>query len=180
MTRTILHLNASARHQDSVSRRLSHLLVDHFGADTVVVRDLAEGVPFLDETWAAATFTPPKDRTSHQSDALKVSDGLVAEVQAADTIVIGTAMYNFNVPASLKAWLDQIARAGVTFQYGENGPEGLLNDKKVVVVIASGGTEIGSDYDFASPYLRFMFGFLGITDVTILDADGTETLVKAA
>ena len=92
--------------------------------------------------------------------------------------MIGSPIYNFGVPAVLKAWIDQIARAGVTFKYGENGPEGLLEGKKVIVTIASGGTAIGSDYDFATPYLKFALGFLGITDVTVLGKD--DLLTEAA
>ena len=108
------------------------------------------------------------------------NDSLVAELQAADTIVIGVAMYNFSIPASLKAWIDQIARAGVTFAYSETGPKGLLEGKKAIITIASGGTEIGSGMDFASDYLRFVLGFVGITDVTILNKDGAEVTAKAA
>lgn len=180
MTHTVLHLNASARHQNSVSRLNSRRVVEHLNGDTVVTRDLASGVPFLDETWAAATFTPPADRTEAQAAALSLSDELVAEVQAADTIVIGTAMYNFGIPATFKAWIDQIGRAGVTFAYTETCPKGLLEGKKVIVILATGGTPVGSEYDFASPYLRFVFGFLGITDVTIVDAEGAEALAQAA
>jgi FMN-dependent NADH-azoreductase len=117
------------------------------------------------------TFTPADARSDAQNEALSFSDTLVAEVIAADTIVIGTPIYNFGAPAVLKAWIDQIARAGVTFQYTENGPEGLLEGKKVIIAVASGGTQIGSDYDFASPYLKFALGFLGITDVTVLSKD---------
>ncbi|MEC8197518.1 MAG: NAD(P)H-dependent oxidoreductase, partial [Pseudomonadota bacterium] len=144
-------------------------------------RDLSETtLPFLDEGFAQATFTPPEARTEAQKEALAISDTLVAELQAADTLVIGVAMYNFSIPASLKAWIDQIARAGVTFAYTETGPKGLLEGKKALITIASGGTEIGSDIDFASNYLRFVLGFVGITDVTILNKDGVEVTAKAA
>ena len=177
MPHTILHLDASARHQDSVSRKLSANIVAHENPDEILRRDLTEGVPLLNENWVTGTFTPPESRSEAQNKALAFSDALVSEVQAADTIVIGTPIYNFGIPASLKAWIDQIARAGVTFQYTEEGPKGLLVGKKVIVVVASGGTKIGSDYDFATPYLKFAFGFLGITDVTVLDKD---TLQAAA
>lgn len=180
MTNTVLHINASARHQDSVSRRLSRQIVDHLSPNDVISRDLAEGLPFLDETWVTSTFIPPQDRTEAQADALTLSDKIVAEVQAADTIVIGAAMYNFNIPASLKAWIDQIGRAGVTFAYTEEGPKGLLEGKKAIIAISTGGTPLGSDYDFASGYLRFVLGFIGITDVTIVDAEGAAELTKAA
>jgi len=169
MTKTILHIDASARRQGSVSRELSAKLVAEAGADKVIHRDLSDGLPYLSETWVHSTFTPPESRSEEQAAALDFSDTLVAELTAADTIVIGTPIYNFSIPAVLKAWIDQIARAGVTFQYTENGPKGLLEDKKVIIAVASGGTAIGSDYDFASPYLKFALGFLGITDVTVLD-----------
>lgn len=169
---TLLHIDASARFADSASRQASARIVAEQNADTVIRRDLAEGVPFLDETFTVATFTPAENRTPEQAAALALSDELVAELQAADTIVIGTAMYNFSLPAVLKAWVDQIARAGVTFAYTDTGPKGLLTGKKAIVTIATGGTPLGSDFDHASNYLRFILGFVGITDVTILDKEG--------
>jgi FMN-dependent NADH-azoreductase len=171
MTQTVLHIDASARIQDSVSRTLSAKLVDQQNAETVLRRDLSDGIPLLTENWVTGTFTPADARSDAQNEALTFSDTLVAEVIAADTIVIGTPIYNFGAPAVLKAWIDQIARAGVTFQYTENGPKGLLEGKEVIIAVASGGTQIGSDYDFASPYLKFALGFLGITDVTVLSKD---------
>ncbi len=180
MSNTALHIDASARFADSASRAKSAELVASQNADNVIRRDLAEGLPFLDETFTVATFTPEDNRTDTQKAALALSDTLVAELQAADTIVIGAAMYNFAIPAVLKAWIDQITRAGVTFAYTENGPQGLLEGKKAIITIATGGTPLGSDFDFASSYLRFIFGFVGITDVTILDKDGTVIDAKAA
>lgn len=180
MTHTVLHINASARHEESVSRIKSAELVAAQNATTVVTRDLADGLPFLDPIWVQSTFMAPEERDAAQAQALELSDTLVAELQNADTIVIGTAMYNFSIPAVLKAWIDQISRAGVTFAYTENGPKGLLTGKKAIITIASGGTQLGSDYDFASDYLRFALGFAGITDVTILDKDGNAAEAKAA
>lgn len=176
MTKTVLHIDASARHDGSVSRGYSRDIVNGLRATTIVTRDLSQGIALVDETWVGATFTPPDARTETQKQALSHSDTLVREVQDADTIVIGVSMYNFNVPAALKAWIDQICRVGMTFQYGENGPEGLLKGKKAIIAIASGGTIIGSDLDHASPYLRFIFGFLGITDVTIVDKTSLSAL----
>jgi len=98
------------------------------------------------------------------------SDELIAELEAADTIVIGVPVYNFAIPAALKAWVDQIARARRTFRYTETGPEGLLKGKKAYLVVASGGVPVGSDYDFATGYLRHVLGFVGITDVTVIEA----------
>ena len=131
----------------------------------VIRRDLANGEPFLNETWVGATFTPQDLRTAEQSSALSHSDTLVAELQAADVIVIGMPIYNFGVAATLKSWMDMVARAGVTFRYTENGPEGLLSDKKVIVAFASGGVPQGSPVDFASPLVRQFFKFLGVQDV---------------
>ena len=125
-------------------------------------------LPQIDETWVAANFTPAADRSEAQNARLAQSDALVAELQAADTIVIGLPVYNFGVPAALKAWIDLIARAGVTFRYTAEGPEGLLTGKKVIVAFASGGVQLGSDYDFASTYLRHVLGFVGLTDVSII------------
>ncbi|WP_127114631.1 FMN-dependent NADH-azoreductase [Shimia sediminis] len=180
MTYTVLHIDASARHEGSLSRIKSAEIVAGAGADTVIRRDLADGLPFLDPVWVQSTFVAPDERDAAQAKALELSDRLVKEVQEADTIVIGTAMYNFAIPAVLKAWIDQIARAGVTFAYTENGPEGQLKGKKAIITIATGGTPLGSDFDFASGYLRFALGFLGITDVTILDKDGNALEAQAA
>lgn len=180
MSNTVLHIDASARFADSASRAKSAELIAAQDADTVIRRDLSDGLPFLDETFTVATFTPEENRTDAQKAALALSDELVAELQAADTIVIGAAMYNFAIPAVLKAWIDQIARAGVTFAYTEDGPKGLLEGKKAIITIATGGTPLGSDYDFASNYLRFVLGFVGITDVTILDKDGDTVEAQAA
>ncbi len=180
MTKTTLHITASARLQGSVSSETSRAIVQSLASDTLIHRDLSQGVPLLDETWVTATFIPPADRTPTQAAALEYSDILVNEVQTADTIVIGTPLYNFSIPAALKAWIDQIARAGVAFKYTEAGPVGLFAGKKVIIVIASGGAPIGSEYDFASPYLRQVLGFVGITDITILNTEEAEQFAKAA
>lgn len=173
MTHHILRIDASARLQGSVTRDLNDRLVNKLSiADTTVThRDLSEGLPFLDEAWVAANFTPAEARTDAQRAKLALSDTLVAELQAADTLVIGLPIYNFGMPAALKAWVDLVARAGVTFRYTESGPEGLLTGKRAIVSVASGGTEAGSDIDFASSHLRHVLGFLGITDVTLIRAD---------
>ena len=108
------------------------------------------------------------------------SDALIAEVQAADVLVIGVPVYNFGVPAALKAWIDMIARARETFKYTENGPVGLLTNKKAYLVVASGGTEVGSAIDFATPYMKHVMGFIGITDVTVISAGQQMMDEKAA
>ncbi|WP_305986136.1 FMN-dependent NADH-azoreductase [Roseibium sp. MMSF_3544] len=172
---TILHIDASARKTDSVTRELTEILVkslvDKDPAAKVVSRDVSQGLPFLDEEWVGANFTDPVDRSEDQRSKLALSDTLVGELKAADTIVIGTPIYNFSVPAALKAWIDQIARARETFKYTENGPVGLLEGKKAYVLVASGGTKVGSEIDFAATYLKHILGFVGIQDVTIVAAD---------
>ncbi len=138
---------------------------------SVQTRDLLDPIPHLDETWLNANVTPEDDRSAVQCQALAVSDTLIAEVKAADTLVIGLPVYNFGVPSALKAWIDQVCRAGLTFTYSENGPVGLLKDKRAIVFYVSGGTMMGSDIDFASGYLRHILGFIGITDVQMVTAD---------
>ncbi len=171
MTQTILHIDTSARHKESVSRALSERVVARFDAPTVVYRDLSGGVPLIDEGWIAGAYTPDADRTPAQRDSLALSDTLIAELKAADTVVIGLPMYNFGIPASLKGWIDQVARVGVTFRYSEAGPEGLLTGKRAIIAVATGGTALGSDIDFVSDYLRHFLKFIGITDVTFVAAD---------
>ena len=170
MSRTILHIDASARSEGSVSRSLTARIVEKLGGE-VLRRDLASPIPQVSEEWIAANFTPAEGRTDAQAAALALSDALVAEVKAADVLVIGVPVYNFGVPAALKAWIDQIARAGVTFRYTETGPEGLLTGKRAILAMASGGTPAGSEIDFATGYMRHILGFIGITDVEIVAAD---------
>jgi len=172
MTTNILRIDGSARREGSVSRDLLDRITARFGTDTsVVTRDLANALPLINEEWVGANFTPADARTDAQNTALELSDSLIGEIKAADVLVIGLPVYNFGVPAALKAWIDQISRAGVTFQYTENGPEGLLTGKRAIVAMASGGTQMGSEIDFATGYLRFILGFIGITDVEFVNAD---------
>ena len=171
----ILRIDASARNAGSTTRQLADKLVTRlveqgYGA-SVIVRDLAATPPaLLTENWVGANFTDDADRSADQKAALAASDELIGELEAADTIVIGVPLYNFAIPAALKAWVDLIARARRTFRYTEAGPEGLLKGKKAYLVVASGGVPVGSDYDFATGYLRHVLGFVGITDVTIIEA----------
>ena len=182
MTHTVLNVQASARHDGSVTRQLSDKILTKIAADQTITRDLATGLPLLDAAWLAANFTLADDRTDVQRETLALSDSLITEIKQADTIVIGSPVYNFSVPAVLKAWIDQIARVGVTFKYTPDGPVGLLSGKRAIIVIASGGTPVGSDIDFASGYLKHIMGFIGITDVTIIAADalGNDADAKIA
>lgn len=164
-TESILKVLVSPRGDSSVSRKLADQLVAALGTEQVTTRDISTGVPVVDGAWIGAAFGG-EDKTP-----LAMSDVLVAEVQAADHIVIATPIWNFGVPAALKAWIDQLARAGLTFKYTENGPVGLLEGKKATIVISSGGTEAGSAIDFATPYLKHVLGFIGIHDVDVVAAD---------
>jgi len=172
----ILRIDSSARRDDSETRALNDAFISRIGATadtTVIHRDLAADLPnFVNETWVGANFTDPNARSDTQVAELAVSDTLVAELQAADIIVIGAPVYNFSIPAVLKAWIDMVARVGVTFRYGNNGPEGLLKNKQTYVMIAHGpgGTSIGSPQDFATPYLRHVLGFIGLHDVSFVSA----------
>lgn len=174
----ILRIDSSARHEGSISRQLADRYMARLSGD-VTTRDLARGLPHLDATWTGATFTPPAARSEEQKAALALSDELLAEVHQADTIVISSPIYNFTIPSTLKTWLDHLARVGVSFIYTEEGPKGLLDDKHVVVLLASGGVPIGSPYDFATPYLKQMFGFLGITNVEFVGAAGEDGITAA-
>ena len=171
----ILRVDSSGRHEDSVTRQLTQAVVDRLvaanpGAD-VSTRDVATGFEFVDDAWIGANFTPADDRSREQTERLAVSEELVRELKSADVLVLGAPIYNFGIPAALKAYIDLICRARETFAYTENGPKGLLEGKKAYVVMASGGTEVGSDIDFASGYIRHVLGFIGITDVTFFSAD---------
>ena len=164
MTKTILHIDASARRTGSATRDLSARIVQHLGANRIIRRDLATPLPLLTEDWITANFTPADQRDATQRDLLALSDELVKELQQADTVVIGLPIYTFSVPAAFKAWIDLVARAGLTFSYTENGPKGLLEGKRAILAIASGGTAVGSEIDFATGYARHVLGFIGIHD----------------
>jgi FMN-dependent NADH-azoreductase len=163
----ILNVVASPRGEASVSRQLAGKVIDRLsdGSTQIITRDVSDGVPVVDGAWIGAAHGGD-DKTP-----LATSEELVAEVKAADHIVIATPIWNFGVPAALKAWVDQIARAGVTFKYSEAGPVGLLEGKRATIVISSGGTEAGSEIDFATPYLKHVLGFIGVHDVDVVAAD---------
>jgi len=171
----ILRIDSSAQTETSQSRRLSDRIIDGLLAlgksPDVTVRDLDERLPQLDIAWIEANTTPINDRTEDQRKTLTLSDTLIAEIEAADTLIIGVALYNFSIPASLKLWIDLVCRARKTFAYSEDGPKGLMTGKKAIVCFASGGTPFGSDIDFASGYIRHVLEFIGITDITFIAAD---------
>lgn len=175
----ILNIISSPRGEASVSIKLGNAIVDKLRekdpASTVVVKDLTNSpFPHLEEAHLNAFFTPVEAHTDANKEAISHSNKAVQELMDADVIVIGAPMYNFTLSSTLKAWFDHIARAGITFKYGANGPEGLVTGKKVYVALASGGVYSGdaAGYDFLSPYVKHMLGFLGMTDVTIVRAEG--------
>jgi FMN-dependent NADH-azoreductase len=171
----ILYITASIRSDaESVSRGLGQRIVDSLTAKggSVTTRDLAANdLPYVSAERFAANLIPAADRTSEQAELAAIADRLIAELQAADAIVIASPVYNFGPPAVLKAWADLVARAGTTFRYTATGPEGLLKGKKTYLAIATGGTPVGAEFDFMSRWLTFFLGFLGISDVEMVHAD---------
>jgi len=173
----ILQINASARREGANSTVVANRIVDRLKAAnpaaTVTARDLAANPhPVLDEAALGALFTPADKRSPEQAARVALDDALIAEVQAHDAIVLGVPMYNFGVPVQLKNWIDAIARAGVTFRYTAEGPEGLLKGKTVYVALARGGRYRGTPNDSQVPYLKTVLGFLGLTDVRFVYAEG--------
>ena len=173
----ILQINASARRNGANSTQLANTIVARLQAvnpaATRTLRDLAVTPhPVLDEAALGALFTPADQRTPAQAARVALDDALIAEIQAHDTIVLGVPMYNFGISVQLKSWFDAIARAGATFRYTEAGPEGLLKGKKVYVALARGGLYRDTANDSQVPYLKMMLGFLGLTDVSFIYAEG--------
>ncbi|MEO6748285.1 MAG: NAD(P)H-dependent oxidoreductase [Casimicrobiaceae bacterium] len=173
----ILQLNSSARGDASHSTRLAATLVrrlrDAVPDATLAVRDLNHPAHRpLDDTALTALFTVADQRTPEQAARVAFDDALIAEVQAADVIVLGVPMYNFGVSVQLKNWIDAISRAGVTFRYTAQGPEGLLTGKKVYVALTRGGKYRNTPADSQVPYLTTVFAFLGLTDVHFVYAEG--------
>ena len=176
----ILHVISSPRGDASLSIKLGNGIIDKLKAanpgSTVTVRDLATNpFPQLEAAKLQSWSTAAPDRTPEQHEAVKHSDDAIAEIKAADVLVVDAPVYNFNVPSTLKAWIDHIARAGITFQYVDGKPVGLIEGKKVYVAMASGGIYSAgpsAGYDFIPPYLKAVFGFLGMTDVTVARAEG--------
>lgn len=180
MTR-LLHLDTSPRGDRSVSRALSKDFIIQWKIahlnDSITYRDLGHyPVPFIDETWIAAAFSDPDQRTVGQATAIAISDELVDEFLTADCYVVGIPMYNFSYPAGFKAYIDQIVRAGRTFSVEADGTyKGLVTGKKMLIITARGGSyrqgTPAHSYDLQEPYLRLIFGFIGIADITVIHAD---------
>jgi len=182
---TLLHIDSSPLYGRSVSRQLTGAFVTQWESShpdgTIIDRDLyATPIPPIDADWVGAVYTPEDARTPEQKERLTLSDTLLAELEQADEYVFGVPMHNFGVPSVLKLWIDQISRVGKTFSYANGTPKGLLTGKKATFIIATGGnydaqTQMAS-FNFVEPYLRSMFGFMGVTDVTFLTAGGTAAL----
>lgn len=186
---TILVITASPRGERSVSRALTtsfaNLLAQNHPQDTILLRDLGhQPVPHVTEPWVVGAFAPSEAQTPESKAAIAVSDQLVDEFLAADKFIFGVPMYNFSIPSTLKAYIDQIVRAGKTFAVGPNGYEGLVKDKKALFITSSGGsyhagTPFGS-YNHQEPYLRAIFGFIGVTEVQFVGADSLNQGEDAA
>jgi FMN-dependent NADH-azoreductase len=182
---TLLHIDSSPLYGRSVSRQLAGAFVEQWKSShpdgTIVYRDLnGTQIPPISAEWVGAVYTPEAARTPQQKAVLSLSDSLLAELEQADEYVFGVPMHNFGVPSVLKLWIDQIARVGRTFSYADGAPKGLIVGKKATFIIATGGiydaqTQMAS-FNFVEPYLRSVFGFLGVKDATFLTAGGTAAL----
>lgn len=178
----ILHIISSPRNGASFSIKLGNAVIDKIQAtypgSTVKERNLVTTqFPHLEESHLTSFFTPPESRTSANIEAIRHSDEAIAEIKEADILVIGAPLYNFSIHSSLKAWIDHIVRKGITFSYSEKGAEGLVKGKKVYIAMASGAVYTEGPmqpYDFAVPYLKWMLGFLGMTDITVFRIEGTN------
>jgi FMN-dependent NADH-azoreductase len=188
--RTLLRIDSSARVEGSVSRDIGDRLQQRWLAANpggrVMRRDLAaEPLPQIDAAWVSAGFTERESRNDAQHACLAQSEALIDELRAADALLLTVPLYNFGIPAGLKAWIDLVCRARETFAYGADGPKGLLADRPVYLVMASGGVPLGSAMDFASGYLEHVLGFIGLNDVRMIAADrlnldGDAALARAA
>lgn len=173
----VLIIESSARQNDSISRQLTRDFIAQWQSahptDTITVRDLAANpVPHLDETLLGGWMKPQEQRSAEELKALQRSNELTDELLAADVLVMAAPMYNFTIPSTLKAWLDHVLRAGITFKYTETGPQGLLTGKRAYVLTARGGIYAGSGMDHQEPYLRQALAFIGIHDVQFIHAEG--------
>lgn len=173
----VLIIESSARQQDSTSRQLTRDFIAQWQAanpaDSITVRDVAlNPLPHLDSTLLGGWMKPEDQRSAEEVQALARSNELTDEVLAADVLVLAAPMYNFTIPSTLKAWLDHVLRAGVTFKYTETGPQGLLTGKRAYVLTARGGIHAGAASDHQEPYLRQVMAFIGIHDVTFIHAEG--------
>ncbi|WND02029.1 NAD(P)H-dependent oxidoreductase [Temperatibacter marinus] len=175
----ILKITASANPGASVTTTLSSLFLETIENEkkdiSITERDISRGLPFLTPEWVGANFTPEEERSQEQAKTLQLSDTLIEELEKSNLILLSLPIYNFSIPASVKAWIDLIARARKTFRYTADGPIGLLEGKTLVLFVASGGTAVESPLDFAVPYMKHVLKFIGITDVHVVAADAMAT-----
>jgi FMN-dependent NADH-azoreductase len=181
----VLLVHSSVFGDKSQSLSLARDFLKRYPHRSVVERALSpQTMPHLDGETFVAMGTPSAEHDGRQQAATALSDALIAELEAADTIVLAAPMYNFSIPSTLKAWIDHVARRGRTFRYTEKGPEGLLKGKKVYVLTARGGVYSNgapaAAFDFQEPYLRAVLGFLGLTDVTFVHFEGLAMGPEAA
>ncbi|MBZ9853270.1 FMN-dependent NADH-azoreductase [Mesorhizobium sp. CA13] len=181
----------AASHSTRIATELAQKLLAADPTNTLVVRDLvANPLPHIDNDYATGIYTPAESRTPRQAEVVGVSDAVLDELFAADTVILATGFINFNISSTLKSWVDHVARSGKTFAYGESGPKGLVTGKKVYIVLASGGIYsegAAVQFDHAIPYLRSVLGFIGMTDIDVIRIEGvakgpeavTEALAKA-
>jgi FMN-dependent NADH-azoreductase len=183
MTHSILQVDSSARgsfssHNGSLSRELTKYLSEALAKKNqteVIYRDLAATpLEFVNESLIGAYYTPAENRSEEQKQSLSLSDELISELKAVNTLIIGAPIYNFSVPAALKAWIDLVCRVGETFRYGEAGPEGLLDIDQAFIVTSAGGTAIGSEIDFNSSYLQKICRFIGVKESHVIDVSGSK------
>lgn len=178
----ILHVISSPRGAASLSIQLGNAIIEEIKAanpgSTVKETNLVtKQFPHLEEAHLTSFFTPAENMTDANKEAIRHSNEAIQDIMEADTIVIGAPMYNFSIHSTLKAWLDHVVRAGITFRYDANGPEGLIKRKKVYVAVSSGGvysTGPMQSYDFITPYLKTMLGWIGMTDTTFIRVEGTS------
>ena len=185
MPLNILSVSASVQGDHSTSRRLANELIvelkNKAGSAQICERDVSNNdVAMVTAEHIGAFYTPADERSDEQNALLSQSDALLSELKAANTLVIATPMYNFGIPASLKAWVDLICRVGETFRYTENGPEGLLDIDTMYLVVATGGAPVGSAVDFVVPYMKQIAAFIGIKNVEVIAADGMNVDADAS
>jgi FMN-dependent NADH-azoreductase len=183
----LLRIDSSAR-RNSISRQLTARFADEWKQEhpqaEIVERDLAATpLPHITDEWVQAAYSDPVSHSAAQKEVLALSDALIRELVEADAIVIGAPMYNFAIPAPLKAWIDQVVRRGKTVLFGENGPKGVLKNKKVYIVTSRGGAyrpdTPTEHFDHQEPYLRHILGFIGLTDVTFIHAENQKPGAQA-
>jgi FMN-dependent NADH-azoreductase len=175
MSKNVLHIQSSASGPKSVTSKLSQAILEHLKTQTdlaLVERDLQKSeLPLLHPELIGAYFTPEDQRSPEQKKLLTTSDNYVQEWKNSDIIVMAAPMYNFGIPAALKAYFDLLARVNLTFSYTAEGPVGHLKNKKVIITVATGGTPLGSPYDFVTPYVKQFLNFLGVDDITFISID---------